>query len=55
MSNQQKRLIYMQCKTIQIKSAEGFCLTINKDDYDQKVHVLWSEDKPKKQPVKRSK
>jgi hypothetical protein len=45
----------MQCETIKVKAEDGSCLTINKSDYSEKLHVLWSEDKPKKPVVKRAK
>jgi hypothetical protein len=45
----------MQCETIKVKAKDGSCMTINKSDYSEKTHILWSEDKPAKPVVKRRK
>ena len=47
----------MQCETVQIKSEDDSCLTINKIDYNPEIHTLYVEPEPEieKPVVKRAK
>ena len=40
----------MQCETVQIKSEDNSCLTINKSDYNSDVHTLYVATEPEPEP-----